>query len=98
MQVVTFTPIDPSAVNLRGRVSKPIIEEFMKSKLKIGQIDRQSIDCKHPSYIRPVLQTFISKHSLPIKLMQRDGELLMIRLDLNDDGSPNPDWKKGEAA
>lgn len=97
--MVTFVDINPADIDTsragrRGRVSYPIIKGFMERNVKVSQV----IDLpegKNPQYMRSVLTTYINNHQLPIKLFSANGIMHLMRLDLNNDGTANPDWNKG---
>ena len=40
------------------------------------------------------LGAYIRNHELPIKMFMRKGEIYLMRLDLNVDGTENPNWKE----
>ena len=85
--------IDTSRAGRRGRVSYPIIKGFMERNVKLSQLDLEGLD-KNPTYLRSVLTSYINSHNMPIRIFAAGGELHLMRLDLNNDGSPNPDWEK----
>lgn len=97
--MVNFIEINPAEIDTsrsgrRGRVSYPIIKAFMELNKKVVKIDPESIKGKNPQYLRSVLTSYINGHDLPIKLFAAGGDLHLMRLDLNNDGTINEDWKK----
>lgn len=97
--MVKFVDIDPSEIDTsragrRGRVSYPIIKAFMERNTKVSKLDLTGLE-KNPQYLRSVLTTYINSHNMPIKIFAAGGDLHLMRLDLNNDGTPNPDWQKG---
>lgn len=101
--MVNFIDIDPSEIDTsragrRGRVSYPIVKMFMERNVKVSKIDPESLGDKNPQYLRSVLQTYINNHKMPIKLFSAGGDLHMMRLDLNNDGTPDPTWNNGTAS
>lgn len=62
--------------------------------MKLAKLDMKGFEGKNPAYLRSVLTSYINSHNLPIKLFSAQGDLHLMRLDLNNDGSPNPDWEK----
>lgn len=99
--MVQFIDVDPADIDTsrsgrRGRVSYPIIKAFMERNKKVSKIDPDSIKGKNPQYMRSVLTSYINSHQMPIKLFAANGDLHLMRLDLNNDGTPNPDWDKEE--
>jgi hypothetical protein len=98
--MVSFTPVDPAELETnrlgrRGRVSYPLIKSFLESGHKLVKLDLEGLD-KNPQYLRSVLTSYIKNHDLPVKLFSVQGDMHLMRLDINNDGSPNPDWKKME--
>lgn len=92
-------PVDPNDVpnittGMRGRVSYPIIKQFLESNSPISQLDRtgmqQSLQGLYSS-----LNSYAKNHNMPIKIIARNGEIYLCRLDINADGTPNPDYKPG---
>jgi len=85
--------IDTSRIGSRGRVSYPIIKGFMERNVKLSQLDLEGLD-KNPTYLRSVLTSYINSHNMPIRIFAANGELHLMRLDLNNDGTPNPNWQQ----
>lgn len=97
--MVNFVQVDPadldtSRLGRRGRVSYPLLKSFMEANMKLAKLDMKGFEGKNPAYLRSVLTSYINSHNLPIKLFSAQGDLHLMRLDLNNDGSPNPDWEK----
>jgi hypothetical protein len=95
--MVTFVEIDPKDIDTsrsgrRGRVSYPIIKGFMELNRKVVKLDLTGLN-KNPQYLYSVLSSYIRNHNMPIKVFSAGGDLHLMRLDLNNDGTPNPDWK-----
>jgi hypothetical protein len=93
-----FIQIDPESVDnaretRRGRVYYPMLKAFMETGFPVGQLNRTQVKGRSPQLLYAGLGHHIKAHDLPIKLIQRRGEILLLRLDLNADGSPNPEWK-----
>lgn len=91
--MVKFVAVDPANIDTsrsgrRGRVSYPIIKAFMEQNVKVVKIDPDSLGEKNPAYLRSVLQTYINNHGLPIKIFQANGDLHLMRLDLDNHGNP----------
>lgn len=98
--MVKFIDVDPASIDTsrsgrRGRVSYPIIKGFMERNVKVSILDLTGLD-KNPVYMRSVLNAYINSHKLPIKIFQAGGELHLMRLDLNNDGTPDPTYKPDE--
>lgn len=95
--MVHFTPVDPASIpterlGRRGRISYPLLKSFMEANVKVARLDDLPID-KNPSYLRSVLFSYIKNHNLPVKVFSADGDLHLMRLDLDDEGNPIPDYK-----
>lgn len=96
--MVNFVDVNPADIDTsrsgrRGRVSYPIIKAFMERNVKLSKLDLTGLD-KNPQYLRSVLNSYINSHDMPIKIFQANGDMHLMRLDLNNDGTPNPDWNK----
>lgn len=94
--MVKFVDIDPAEINTersgrRGRVSYPILKAFMERNAKVSKLDLTGLD-KNPQYLRSVLHAYIKSHKMPIKVFSADGELHLMRLDLDNDGNAIP-WE-----
>ena len=90
--MVKFVQVDPKDIptdrlGRRGRVSYPLIKGFMEANIKMAKLDTTGLE-KNPAYLRCVLQSYIKTHAMPIKLFSASGDLFMMRLDLNNDGTP----------
>ena len=95
--MVALVPVDPSKLQTtregrRGRVSYPLIKMFLESNQKLSKIDMQGLD-KNPAYLRSVLYSYINNHDLPVKVFSMGGDLHLMRLDIENDGTPIPDWR-----
>ena len=94
--MVKFVDIDPADIDTsrsgrRGRVSYPIIKAFMERNSKVSQLDLTGLN-KNPTYLRSVLTAYVRSHNMPIKIFAADGILHMMRLDLENDGTPIEGW------
>lgn len=101
--MVNFIDIDPSEIDTsrsgrRGRVSYPIIKGFMERNVKVSKLDPESLGDKNPQYLRSVLTSYIKTHNMPIKLFAAGGDLHLMRLDLNNGGTPIVGYKNEERA
>jgi len=95
--MVTFTAVDPATLETnrlgrRGRVSYPLIKSFLEANIKLAKLDLDGLD-KNPQYLRSVLTSYIKNHDLPIKLFSVQGDMHLMRLDIDNDGKAIPDWK-----
>jgi len=94
--MVKFVEVNPAEIETerlgrRGRVSYPLIKSFMEANIKVAKLDLTGFD-KNPTYLRAVLSAYVKSHSLPIKIFSAQGALHLMRLDLNNDGSVNPEY------
>lgn len=83
--------IDTSRLGRRGRVSYPLIKAFMEANIKCAKLQIDDLD-KKPEYLRSVLTAYIRNHNLPIKMFSAQGDLYMMRLDIDNDGNPIEGW------
>ncbi len=95
--MVKFVDVDPATIDTPsdthgGKVSYPIIEGFMQRNTKVCKLDLEGTD-KNPAHLRSVLYSYIRVHRQPIKLFTSGGNLHMMRLDMDDEGNIDPDWK-----
>jgi hypothetical protein len=93
-----FEPVSPDDVpnmreSHRGRVSYPILKSFLETGYIMAKLDRTGMQQSMMS-LNSSLGAYIRSHGLPIKLFQRKGEIYLMRLDLNPDGTENPNWKE----
>lgn len=96
--MVKFVPIDPNDVSdvrysRRGRVSYPILKQFLETGEFLVRLDRAGMEQSVQS-LSSSLRSYIINHKLPIKMFQRGGEIHLMRLDINEDGDPVEDWEK----
>jgi hypothetical protein len=95
--MVKFVAVDPADIpterlGRRGRVSYPLIKSFMEMNIKVAKLDPEGLN-KNQAYLRSVLGAYIKSHSLPIKIFAAGGDLHLMRLDLNNDNTPIPDYQ-----
>ena len=95
--MVNLVPVDIAKVGTtpragrRGRVSYPIIKAFLESGHIVVKVDPASTD-KDPAYLRSVLNSYVTRHKIPVKLFSEAGELHLMRIDLTAEGEIDPDW------
>ena len=83
---VNVADIPTERLGRRGRVSYPLIKSFMESNMRCAKLDLTGF-AKNPAYLRSVLGSYINTHKLPIKLFAANGDLHMLRLDLDAKGA-----------
>lgn len=76
----------------RGRVSYPILKSFMETNKVLVKLDRTGVQQTLQS-LTSSLGAYIRNHELPIKMFMRGGEIYLLRLDRNDDGTVKEDYK-----
>lgn len=97
--MVMFKQVDPASLDTnrlgrRGRVSYPLLKSFMEANMKLAQLDTTGYE-KNPTYLRSVLTAYVNSHNLPIKIFAAQGNMYLMRLDLNNDGTLNESYKGG---
>ena len=97
--MVKFVDVDPADIDTsrssrRGRVSYPIIKGFMERQQKVCKLDLTGLN-KNPAYLRSVLASYVRNHQLPIRIFAANGDLHLMRLDLDNDNNPIP-WSPEE--
>lgn len=96
--MVQFIDVDPAELQghregRRGRVSYPILKSFLETGKPAAQLDRTGMQQSLMS-LTSCLTSYIKSHELPIKLLQRRGQLFLVRLDIDADGNPIEGWQK----
>ena len=95
-----LVPVDPNEIeelrsSRRGRISYPILKMFLESGSPCSQLDRTGVQ-QSMLALSSSLGAYARSHNLPVKLIQRKGELYLLRLDINADGTPNTDYNPDE--
>lgn len=96
--MVKFIDVDPNEVEdatftHRGRVSYPILKAFLETGKYVVQLDRTGMQQSFQG-LYSSLNSYIRNHRLPVKLLSRGGNLLLMRLDVDKDGKQIPDWEE----
>lgn len=94
MKLVAVNPEDVPNLrdSHRGRVSYPLLKSFLESGLVCCMVDRTGIQ-QSLAGLTSCLGSYIRGHQLPVKMFTRGGQIYLLRLDLNEDGTPNEDYK-----
>ena len=97
MSLMKFIAVDPrtvpdSFIGHRGRVSYPILKSFLETNLVCAKMERTGMQ-QTLLGLTSALGAYIRGHGLPIKLFTREGEIYLLRLDLNADGSKKEDYE-----
>lgn len=95
--MVKFEAVDPNEIdNLRaphrGRVSYPILKGFLETGHFLAKLDRTGIQQSQQS-LYSSLSAYIRNHNLPIKLFSRQGNIYLMRLDIDEHGNSIEDWE-----
>lgn len=96
-----MVPVKPEDVpnmreGRRGRITYPLIKEFMETGAPVAMLDREGMQ-QSTQGLYGLFTAYIRSHKLPIKIITRKGELYFIRLDLDDAGNPVP-WSPDSTA
>lgn len=94
---ITFIPrtiddVENYVDTRRGRVSYPILKAFMGTGYQVAEIDQSGLTQK-PQTLIVLLKSYIETHNLPIKVIFRRQRIFLIRLDIDENGNPIPDWQ-----
>lgn len=95
--MVKLVEVDPKDIptnreGRRGRVSYPLLKQFLESGIRCAKLDLTGLD-KNVNYLRSILYSYIRSHGLPVKLFSAAGDLHFLRLDMDDKGNVDPNWK-----
>jgi hypothetical protein len=95
--MVKFLDVDINEIpNLReshrGRVSYPILKTFMELNAPIKRLDRTGMQ-QNLQTLTSCLTAYVRNHNLPVELFTRQGEIYLVRKDLNMDGTPNENYE-----
>lgn len=95
--MVKFKEIDASEIDnmrtgRRGRVSYPILKGFLETEFFLAQLDRTGLQQSMQS-LSSSLNAYIRSHDLPIKMFQRQGEIYLMRLDIDENGDEIENWQ-----
>lgn len=84
-------PVNPNNIsNLRsgrrGALAYPVLKLFLESNSVASQVDRKEFPGKTAFSLYTSFGAYIKTHKLPVKCVQRDGEIYLLRTD--KEGSP----------
>ncbi len=96
--MVKFNPVSPEDIeNLRaphrGRISYPILKGFLETDLFLATLDRTGMQQSTQS-LYSSLGAYIRSHNMPIRLFQRQGNMYLMRLDIDENGDEIIDWER----
>ncbi len=95
--MVKFDAVDPSEIeNLRaphrGRVSYPILKGFLETGLFLATLDRTGLQQSTQS-LYSSLSAYIRSHDMPIRMFSRQGNMYLMRLDIDENGEEIENWR-----
>lgn len=96
--MVKFVEVRPDQIPFnregrRGRVSYPILKSFLETNKHCVMLDRTGIQQSFQS-LYSILRSYVQNHHLPVKVFSSSGELYLMRLDIDVNGDPVPDWQE----
>lgn len=96
--MVKFVDVDPNELEMfserrRGRVSYPILKSFLETNKYCVMIDRTGMQQSLMS-LNSCLNSYIKNHDMPIKVINRRGQVYLLRLDLDEEGNKIDDWRE----
>lgn len=96
--MVKFVDVDPNELEMfserrRGRVSYPILKTFLETNKYCVMIDRTGMSQSLMS-LTTSLNAYVKNHDLPIKIINRRGQIYLLRLDLDSDGNKIENWRE----
>jgi len=96
--VVKFVEVTPEDIdNLRaphrGRVSYPILKGFLETGYFLSKLDRTGMQQNYQA-LYSSLTAYIRSHDLPIKIFSRQGEMYLMRLDIDENGKTIENWRE----
>lgn len=87
-----FIALDPEEVDevmnhdassRRGRVSYPILKGFLESGMEVAKLNREGLG--HPAmHYQTLLKMYIEGHNMPVRLRLVNGELYLIRAEVEE--------------
>jgi len=94
--MVKFIDVDPTELDdtrtgRRGRVSYPILKSFLETGKFLVMLDRTGMQ-QSVMGLSSALNSYIRNHQMPIKLFTRSGQIYLMRLDVDKEGNPIPNW------
>ena len=98
--MVKFIPVDPKEITRtkqghRGRVSYPILKGFLETGNYIAQLDRTGMQ-QSLQTLYTILRQYARNHHMPVKVFSHQGNLMLMRLDIDENGKEIPDWEEKE--
>ena len=95
--MVKFDAVDPSEIqNLRaphrGRVSYPILKGFLETGMFLATLDRTGLQQSTQS-LYSSLSAYIRSHDMPIRMFSRQGNMYLMRLDIDENGDEIENWR-----
>ncbi len=79
----------------RVRVSYPILKGFLETGFFLAKIDRTGMQ-QSLQALTATLGAYVRSHEMPVRVLNRKGEIFLMRLDIDENKEPIPDWNKPE--
>jgi len=76
-----------SVIRKRGAVTKPIIDEFLKSGEEILKIDYDETVSSSINSLYIGLKSYVKNNKVPVHVFMHEGEIYLKRTDLNGETS-----------
>lgn len=85
-----FEPVDPDQARTiigmqESKISFPILQGFVDSGQSFARLSQDSFNGRKVSSLYQSLNNYLRKHDMPIKVLQRDGQIYLKRTDQNLD-------------
>ena len=81
----------------RGRISYPILKSFMESNLRFSRLDREGLS-QSALALTATLGAYAKTKGLPVRVSHRNGEVYLMRSDMDKEGNILPPEKVTEIA
>ncbi len=100
--MVKFVEVNPQDIEFsrqghRGRVSYPILKSFLEIDKLCVMLDRTGVQQNFQA-LYSMLRAYAINHKMPIKIFSSDGEIYLLRLDMDEEGLVDADWKPEDTA
>lgn len=100
--MVKFEAVAPEDVpnhtsGRRGRVSYPILKQFLESDMPVASLDKTGVD-RPINLLYTTLSAYAKNHNMPVKLFTRNGVLFFVRKDMDENGNRIENWQELDRA
>jgi len=83
MQLIEVPVTDDLVKSGKGRISYPLLKEFLGSGMGAAKVDLEDIET-NVGNVYVTLSLYIKTHSLPVRVSMRKQELYLARTDLDE--------------